>query len=116
MIFTDEELELELSSFINPELDNQDLVKRIHMMFGGEFIEKNSDYYNHVVFSFNGNFMFFVYDTHAHGDFVYKSPHGSAEKVNGWKLKKLIGRIKEVFRGEKEKELSMKLSRIEGDF
>lgn len=115
MIFTDEELELELSCFINPELENQDLVKRIHMMFGGEFFEKSIEFYNHVVFSFNGNLMLFVYNSHS-GCFVYKSPHGTAENVDGWKLKKLIGRIKEVFRGEKEKELSMKLSRIEGDF
>lgn len=114
MIFTDEELELELRSFINPELENQDLVNRIHLMFGGEFFEKTRYYYNHVVFSFNGNLMLFVYDSH--GYFVYKSPHGTVENVNGWKLKKLIGRIKEVFRGEKEKELSMKLSKIEGDF
>ena len=114
MIFTDEELERELSSFINPELKNQDLVKRIHMMFGGELIEKTTHWYNHVVFPFNGLLMFFVYDSH--GYFVYKSPHGISENVNGWKLKKLIGRIKEVFRGEKEKELSMKLSKIEGDF
>lgn len=116
MIFTEEELELELSSFINPELKNQDLVNRIHLMFGGEFFEKTRYYYNHVAFSFNGNLMLFVYDTHAHGDFVYKSPHGSAENVNGWKLKKLIECITNVFKEEKEKELSRKLAKIEGDF
>lgn len=114
MIFTDEELELELSSFINPELKNQDLVNRIHLMFGGEFFEKARYYYNHVVFSFNGNLMFFVYDSH--GYFVYKSPHGTAEKVNGWKLKKLIECLSEVFRMEKEKSLRRKLAKIEGDF
>lgn len=114
MIFTDEELELELSSFINPELENQDLVNRIHLMFGGKFFEKTRYYYNHVAFSFNGNLMLFVYDTN--GYFVYKTPHGTAENVNGWKLKKLIECITNVFKEEKEKELSRKLSRIEGDF
>ena len=61
-MFTEEELERELRSFINPKLKNQDLVKRIHMMFGGEFTEKTSNYYNHVKFSFNGNLMLFVYE------------------------------------------------------
>ena len=113
-MFTEEELERELSSFINPELENQNLVKRIHLMFGGELIEKTTHWYNHVVFSFNGNLMFFVYDSH--GYFVYKSPHGISENVNGWKLKKLIECITNVFKEEKEKELSRKLAKIEGDF
>lgn len=103
MIFTTEELERELSSFINPELENQDLVEKIHLMFGGELIKKTRYYYNHVVFSFNGNLMLFVYDTHAHGDFIYKSPHGIAEYVNGWKLKKLIRCITDDIKAEKKK-------------
>jgi len=114
-MFTDEELERELSSFINPELENQDLVKRIHLMFGGELIEKTIDLYNHVVFSFNWLLMFFVYNSHC-GCFVYKSPYSEAENVNGWKLKKLIECLSEVFRMEKEKSLRRKLAKIEGDF
>lgn len=113
-MFTKEELERELRSFINPDLINQDLVKRIHMMFGGEFTEKTTHYYNHVKFSFNGNLMLFVYDSH--GYFVYKSPYSEAENVNGWKLKKLIECLSEVFRMEKEKSLRRKLVKIEGDF
>ena len=113
-MFTDEELERELSSFINPELENQDLVKRIHMMFGGKLTEKTTYWYNHVLFSFNGNYMLFVYDSH--GYFVYKSPHDISENVNCWKLKKLIECISEVFKEEKEKTLRRKLVKIEGDF
>ena len=113
-MFTDEELERELSSFINPELENQDLVKRIHLMFGGELFEKSIEFYNHVAFSFNGNLMLFVYDSH--GYFVYKSPYSEAKNVNGWKLQKLIECISEVFKEEKEKTLRRKLAKIEGDF
>lgn len=113
-MFTEEELERELRSFINPKLKNQDLVKRIHMMFGGKFTKKTSNYYNHVKFLFNGNLMLFVYDSD--GYFVYKSPYRNAEDVNSWKLKKLIECISEVFRMEKEKSLRIKLAKIEGDF
>lgn len=115
MIFTDEELERELSSFINPKLKNQDLVKRIHMMFGGEYVKSSTYWHNHVMFKVNGESMFFVYDSREK-EFRYKLPNGFIENVNCWKLKKLIRSITDVLKEEKERVLRIKLSRIEGDF
>lgn len=115
MIFTDEELERELSSFINPKLKNQDLVKKIHLMFGGEYVKSSVYWHNHVMFKVNGESMFFVYDSREK-EFRYKLPNGFTENVNGWKLKKLIKSITGVFKEEKERTLRIKLSRIEGDF
>jgi len=113
-MFTDEELERELKSFINPKLENQDLVKRIHLMFGGEYHEKDNFFYNHLnIKLYNGENLYLVYDVH---NKLFAFSHTPKKYINQWKLKKLIERMETVLKKDKENKLKIKMKKIEGDF
>lgn len=114
MMFTKEELEKTLEEHRIGGIDNQEIVKRIHLMFGGEYHEKDSFFYNHLnIKLYNGENLYLVYDTH---NKLFRFSHSSNKTINHWKLKKLIERMETVLEKDKENKLKVKMKKIERDF
>lgn len=112
-MFTDEELEKTIVEFRIAGEDNQDIIKRIHLMFGGEYHEKDEIYYNYAMIKLcNDDELYICYDSDT-GEFTLSH---SYKIINHWKLKKVIEKMSNVLEIDKEKRLKMKLKKIEKDF
>ncbi len=114
MIFTNEELEKTMEEHRIDGENNQEIVKRIHLMFGGEYHEKDNFFYNHLnIKLYNGENLYLVYDVH---NKLFAFSHTPKKYINQWKLKKLIERMETVLKKDKENKLKIKMKKIEGDF
>lgn len=113
-MFTEEELEKTLEEHRIGGIDNQEIIKRIHLLFGGEYHEKDRFLYNHLnIKLYNGENLYLVYDTH---NKLFAFSHAPEKYINQWKLKKLIEKIKAVLEKDKENKLKIKMKKIERDF
>ena len=113
MMFTDEELEKFIEDYRIEGEDNQEIVKRIHLMFGGEYHEKDKMYYNHVSFKLcNDDELYFLYNSDTN---EFALSH-SYKIINRWKLKELVEKMNFLLEKDKEKRLKMKLKKIDKDF
>lgn len=116
MNFTNEELAKSMEEHkIDGEV-NQEIVKRIHMMFGGEYYEHN--YYqgqNLIIKLYNGGVMYIDYNVPSKV-FVFAAPGFSSKTINHWKLKKLIKVMKNVLVKDKNRKVKMNMKKIDEDF
>jgi hypothetical protein len=114
-MFTDEELEKLVGKYrIDGEV-NQEIIKRIHLMFGGDYHEKDNYEYNYVRIRLYTGLMYIVYNE-ASETFIFAEPGSSPQHINHWKLKTLLENITKALKKDKENKLKMKLKKIEKDF
>lgn len=116
MNFTNEELEKTMEEHKIAGEVNQEIVKRIHLMFGGEYYEIN--YYqcqNLIIKLYNGGIMYIDYNADQEA-FVFAAPGFSSKYINHWKLKKLIKVMKNVLVKDKNRKVKMNMKKIDEDF
>ena len=113
-MFTEEELEKLVWEYRIDEV-NQNIIKQIHMIFGGYYHKKDDYEYNYVMFRLNDGVMYIVYNSTTE-TFIFSEPGFETKIINYWKLKKVIEKITKAFKKDKEKKLEIKIKKIKEDF